>query len=507
VLIYRGRICLPKIFSAATSREGNVTLYALKTIIGALAIRETWLDREAGAMQRLVAYCASELPFLEKFVAEVEQSLAPESNLWELLGPLADDNALIEGTALTFDKIPDTDNTNTVTEIEGKGQVDVQVEPEKEDDGEGADMPMHTFEKVETAEEYTGHSRKTDDEDELEEHKDALKEMEMKRVIRSRERPRSIYRSDIVLDSAEWDLNDDSPATGIPYPEWDYARQHYRSNWCFIDQSVKIEVSAQWLRDAERRNANLVRVLKRQFATLANAQLRVKRQPTGPDFDLDALVERHIRVRASQPPNEAIYIDPRRRLHDVAALIVMDESFSTDSYLTGARVLDTIADIIFCVGEVLSEFDIEFSVAGFSSNTRRHCDFSIVKAFDDKWSEARGKLGGLNANGYTRIGPALRHGARLLKTREAERKVIILVTDGRPCDYDRYEGTYGVHDVKKAIEEAHLENVMTYAFAIDKQAREHFHLMFTPHHYNVVTNPTSLSISMCNLFGRLKLGG
>ncbi len=30
----------------------------------------------------------------------------------------------------------------------------------------------------------------------------------------------------------------------------------------------------------------------------------------------------------------------------------------------------------------------------------------------------------------------------------AERKMIILFTDDRPCDYDRYEGTYGVKDIK-----------------------------------------------------------
>lgn len=505
VLVYRGRICLPSVFSAATTREGNAALYVIKTILGGLALREMGQARDLGGLQQLVAHYADELPFLSQQMADAQNSLAPETDLWALLGAWADDRVLLEGTPITFDHIPDPEAPDVATEIEGKGQVDVQVEPEKEDDGEGADMPLHTFEKVETAEEYAGQSRKTDDEDELDEHKEALREMDMKRVIRSRERPRSIYRSDIVLDSAEWDLNDASPAQGIPYPEWDYAKQQYRHDWCFIDQQHSSESFVQWLQAAEQRNAATVAALKRQFASLANAQLRVKRQTNGPDFDLDALVERQIRVQTGQSPSEAIYIDPRRRLHDVSALIVMDESFSTDSYLAGARVLDTIADIIFCVGETMREFDIEFAVAGFSSNTRRNCKFAVHKAFDDDWREARGRLGGLYANGYTRIGPAIRHSTRLLERRDAERKVIILVTDGRPCDYDRYEGTYGVHDVKKAIEEARLANVMTYAFAIDKQAREHFHQMFTPHHYNVVTNPTSLSMSMCNLFGRLKL--
>lgn len=504
VLVYRGRICLPSAFSAAISPADNANLYTLKAILGGLALREAWQDRTADGLRRLVAQCA-DLPFLAQQVAEMQNRLAPGLDLWAVLGPIASDDANIEGTPIGFEHVPAPDSTQIVTEIEGKGQVNVQVLPEKEDDGDGADLPLHTFEKVETAEEYGGHSRKTDDEDELHEHQDALREMEMKQVIRSRERPRSIYRSDIVLDSADWDLSDASAASGIPYPEWDHAKQIYRQDWCFVDQVRPREAFAAWLTEAERRNAALVALLKRQFAALANAQLRLKRQPSGPDFDLDALVERHIRVKTGHAPSESVYIDPRRRLHDVAALIVMDESFSTDSYLAGARVLDTIADIMFCVGETMREFDIEFAVAGFSSNTRRNCKFALYKAFDDDWREARGRLGGLYANGYTRIGPAIRHSTRLLAGREAERKVIILVTDGRPCDYDRYEGNYGVHDVKKAIEEARQAKIMTYAFAIDKQAREHFHKMFTQHHYNVVPNPTSLSMSMCHLFGRLKL--
>ena len=44
---------------------------------------------------------------------------------------------------------------------------------------------MHTFEKVETLEESGGESRKTDDEDELQEHEEALRELTMRTVIRT----------------------------------------------------------------------------------------------------------------------------------------------------------------------------------------------------------------------------------------------------------------------------------------------------------------------------------
>ncbi len=504
VLTYRGRICLPSAFSAADSVEANLALYDLKTILGALALRDGW-RADSGTLTQLVEKCAAEFPNLPGRIAAVQATLPADQDLLALFGLPASDAAELDGAPIALDPAHDPAQTEAVTEIEGKGQVDVQVEPDKSDDGPGADMPLHTFEKVETLEEYNGLSRKSDDEDELDTHAEALREVDMKRVLRSRERPRSVYRSDIVLDNAGWELERAGRAHGIPYPEWDYARGHYRANWCFVQEDRTPDAPPEWQQAAARRNAGLVMLLKRQFATLANAQLRLKRQTSGPDVDIDAVVERAIRLAAGQTPNEAIYIDPRRRLHDVSALIVLDESFSTDSYLHGARVLDTIADIMFCVGETLDEFGIDFGVAGFSSNTRRNCAFSLVKDFDEDWRGARGRLGALRTNGYTRIGPALRHGQHLLDARPAERKVIILITDGRPCDYDRYEGAYGVHDVKKAIEEGRNKHIMTYAFAIDKQAREHFHLMFTPHHYNVISNPASLSLSMTSLFGRLKL--
>ena len=45
--------------------------------------------------------------------------------------------------------------------------------------------------------------------------------------------------------------------------------------------------------------------------------------------------------------------------------------------------------------------------------------------------------------------------------------VIILLTDGRPCDYDRYEGRYGVADVRHALREGEARGVITHALAID----------------------------------------
>lgn len=88
-------------------------------------------------------------------------------------------------------------------------------------------------------------------------------------------------------------------------------------------------------------------------------------------------------------------------------------------------------------------------------------------------------------------------------THSARRKLIILITDGRPCDYDRYEGDYGIHDVKKAIDTGLQHGITTHAFAIEKQASEVFPRMFTKQHFDIINRPEALARSLCRLFAKM----
>ncbi|MEO8351840.1 MAG: hypothetical protein ABI680_08910, partial [Chthoniobacteraceae bacterium] len=94
----------------------------------------------------------------------------------------------------------------------------------------------------------------------------------------------------------------------------------------------------------------------------------------------------------------------------------------------------------------------------------------------------------------------------LLARETSRRKIILLITDGRPCDYDRYEGIYGIKDVKKAIETGRQNGIQTHAFAVEKQAAEYFPAMFTQHSYDIVPSPKRLTETMCQLFSRILRG-
>lgn len=499
VLCDHERVFLPPEFSLASTTEANEALFLLKTLLAALAIRH----RIADPRQLLAAS-----PALEARITALQPFLG-ETDFWSLVGhaDFSRENS-VETAKTLLNPQTAAPQPEAVTEIEGKGQTDVKVKLGDDNQPVESEMPIHTFEKAETLEEYNGLNHKTDDEDELEDHAEALHKLDMKHVVRTRERPRSIYRSDIVMSGLSLEIggaDDTPPPGGIPYPEWDYQKQRHKPAWCHVQPQRVSESDPAWAKTAATKHRAVILNLRKKLAALATQTQRAKRQPHGPEINLDAAIAARVALRSGHGPDERLYIHRQRRLHDVAAVILMDQSFSTDSWVDDARVLDTIRECLLCVGEVLEEFIETFAVAGFSSDTRRQCGFHLIKDFREPWHGTRARLGSLQAQGYTRIGPALRHAQELLMRQSAEKKVIFLLTDGRPCNYNRYEGEYGIRDVKKAIETGARHGIATHAFAIEKRAREHFPRMFARQHYDIVPNPRALTASMCAAFARLKL--
>jgi nitric oxide reductase NorD protein len=496
------RVFLPAEFSEAAAPDANAALFTLKTVAAALAIRGGWRLNGVPLDER-VRRCDAEFPGIAALAAEAQSALPDGVNVWQFIGVLpAKDSAPALPQPSTYDDGV-TGECTVTTEIEGDGQAEVQVLFAEHLDNPGAEIPEHVFEKVEAIEEYQGTPRKADDEDSLDEHAEALRELDMRHLLRSPERPHSIYRADVILDGLALEVGDGALTGGIPYPEWDHRTRRYREAWCFVQPERITTTASGWAARNATKHRALIRRLRRQFATLHSDLFRLRRQPAGPDFDLDAVVDAETLRRTGHTPGETIYIDTRRDTHDIAALILLDQSYSTDAWLEGSRVLDIITEAILCTGEVLHDAVERIAIAGFTSNTRRACRFSLLKTFREPWPAVRDRLGALAACGYTRIGPALRHAQELLENERAQRKIILLFTDGRPCDYDRYEGRHGIADVKKAIETGRQHGIQTHAFAVEKQAAAHFPAMFTRTGYDIIRNAAGLTDAMCRVFARL----
>ncbi len=379
--------------------------------------------------------------------------------------------------------------------------VSVQVDKKQVEDA----VLQHQFEKVETAEEFNGNFRNMDGDDELEDHANALEDLNMKYTVRVDDTTHSVYQADFVENTtiAESALNDEK-GHFILYDEWDYSKRNYKENYCKVYPKTILKKNEEYYKKAISKNRSTLLGLRKMLTTVNNKYKQQRRQIQGEEFDLDAITDLFVDVHSNITPSEKIYLSKRKKEKDLSILLLLDSSLSTDGYAAGNRVIDVEKQVSILFGEILEEFNIDFSINSFYSKTRNHSSYITMKDFDDNWNEAKFKIGAIEPSGYTRIGPALRHSGELLDKRKTQNKWIILISDGKPNDYDRYEGKYGVNDIKQALRELNERQINSYALAIEAQAKYYLPQMFGQNHYQILTTPVELLQSLVKLYEKIK---
>jgi nitric oxide reductase NorD protein len=213
------------------------------------------------------------------------------------------------------------------------------------------------------------------------------------------------------------------------------------------------------------------------------------------------MVERHADLAAGCTPPDRLYLAARKTFREIAILLLLDSSFSTDSWLDGRRVLDVEIESLLVLSEAFEGYiEEEVAVASFRSNTRTDVRFGVLKGFEDPWIQLRRVAPGLAPQGYTRIGAAVRHATAVLDAAKARQKLLLLVSDGKPTDYDRYEGRYGVEDVAQAVREAHQRHIRIFGLAVEKQAKRYLANMLGPGSYRILPRTDRLPEVMAEVF-------
>ncbi|MBE2252470.1 MAG: hypothetical protein IAE78_23255 [Myxococcus sp.] len=393
-------------------------------------------------------------------------------------------------------KAPPTDAEALPGGTEVQKRAVSQVERIKEPEQQLSENPLvHSFEKVHTAEEYKGGSKRIDGDDELAAHQKALDELDLRQVVRSHQRAKSLYRADVLLDGPSGDLDDDSagPAEAL-YDEWDEARRQWKRGWCRLTTRV-VPVTAtadETLRQLRLKMARTTTGLRLVFEQLEAARAWRLRQRSGTDVDIDAVVARYGALKAGECSETRLYATRRRRSRDTAVLLLLDASLSTDAWVANRRVLDVEKESVLALGDALEGLFDEVAVAAFCSQTRRDCRFLVAKGFREPWSVGARRLVSLEPHGFTRIGPAIRHATAELSACGARQKLLLLVSDGKPSDVDRYEGAYGVADVHRAVLDGQAAGVVTHALAVDPAAKAWLPAMFGHGRASVVARPDDL---------------
>ena len=364
----------------------------------------------------------------------------------------------------------------------------------------------HNFEKVETAEEFDGVWRDFDGEDELENHQDALEELTMKYTVRVDDTAHSVYQSDFIGNGTASEVSDLQRESCLLYDEWDYRRRAYKRNFCSLYPAVLKERDAHYYEKTLREHASVLNGLRKMLSNMQNKRRQQRRQSQGNDFDIDAATDLYTDIHSGHTPSEKIYISNPKKETELSVMLLLDCSLSSDGYTDGNHIIDVEKQMAILFGELLHEYNVDFSVAGFYSKTRNYSSFIGLKGFDDKWEEARFRIGAAEPAGYTRMGTALRHAGNLLQSRTANNKWLILLSDGKPNDFDTYEGKYGIHDVRQALRELNHSRINTYAFAIEKTARYYLPQLFGTNQYRVLSSPAQMLTAMSGLFDKIRRG-
>lgn len=379
--------------------------------------------------------------------------------------------------------------------------ITVEVDKKQQEDY----VLLHNFEKVETAEEFNGTWRDFDGSDELEEHQEALEELNMKYTVRVDDTAHSVYQSDFIENTSISESAEiDAKGFHLTYNEWDFSKRIYKENFCKVYPKSQQKMDPNYYKKTISKNASTLLGLRKMLTNVNNRMQQQKRQTQGDEFDIDAITDLYIDVHSKRTPSENIYISNRKKEKDLSILILLDISLSSDGYAAGNRVIDVEKEVSILFGEILNEFNIDFSIDSFYSKTRNFSTYLTVKDFDENWNIAKHKIGAIEPNGYTRIGAALRHAGARLDKRNTKNKWVILISDGKPNDYDKYEGKYGVNDVKQALRELNNRNINSYALAIEAQAKYYLPQMFGQNHYQILTTPVELLRSLVQLYEKIK---
>jgi nitric oxide reductase NorD protein len=178
----------------------------------------------------------------------------------------------------------------------------------------------------------------------------------------------------------------------------------------------------------------------------------------------------------------------------ISTLLLADLSQSTDAYASDtARVIDVIRDALYVFGEALTAVGDPFAMWGFSSVRRQNVRMQHIKGFDERWNDTcRARVGAIRPGYYTRMGAAIRHATAKLQVRPEHRRLLMLLTDGKPNDLDVYEGRYGLEDTRQAIHEARIAGITPFCVTIDANAHEYLPLLFGRQGYAMVNRPQDL---------------
>ena len=350
----------------------------------------------------------------------------------------------------------------------------------------------------EIAEDPFGLQRPVDRDDEIaaDEYGDMLSELSSTRMVAAPDPPREVLLSDDPPASraAVEFAGAESGGTRFRYPEWDHASGSYIEHGTTVRLLPPVAGDPAWVDATLARHRAHLDGVRRQFEALRPERIRLRRQTDGEDIDIDACVEGRADLRAGGFLRDGLYEARRPGRRSIAVSLLVDASGSTDGFIGGGRrVIDVDREALLLVCMALQGLGEPFSAMAFSGEGPHGVTLRALKAFDEPYGdEVALRIAGLEPENYTRAGAAIRHATALLMRQPAEHRLLLVLSDGKPNDADRYDGLFGVEDMRQSVTEARLQGVFPFCLTVDLQAPGYLPKVFGPAHYALLSTPERL---------------
>ncbi|MBU0656302.1 MAG: nitric oxide reductase activation protein [Gammaproteobacteria bacterium] len=284
------------------------------------------------------------------------------------------------------------------------------------------------------------------------------------------------------------------------YGEWDYARQHYRKNWCVLREIEMTAGDPAYVDKVHEKYQGLVKHLRRTFEAMRDENRLLKRQAQGDDVDIDALVEALADSRDGSEMSDKLFQHMHRAERNLAVMFMVDMSGSTKGWINDA---EREALVMLC--EVLETLGDRYAIYGFSGIGRKRCEIYRIKRFDDRYNtDTKARIAGIMPKDYTRMGVAIRHLSQKLNAVEAKTRLLITLSDGKPEDYfDIYNTQYGIEDTRQALFEARRTGIHPFCITIDKRGKDYLPHMYGHANWVEIDDVKKLPLKVADIYRRL----
>jgi nitric oxide reductase NorD protein len=354
---------------------------------------------------------------------------------------------------------------------------------------------VHRFEAIMSWAESLNLNRTTDDDD----AENAAKAADdQDHITLSEHVRRAASRLRISLDLSPQDAEHERLSAPITYPD-----RNQRTRTLMPDHT-RVREAQGTPGTGFAPDARLVARVRRQFAPLHPRRVLLSRQIDGTDLDLDAAVASRVAVRAGGAGSDRVWQASRAVVRDLSVAFLLDCSRSTEAAVGEASVLDISRQALAALAAGIDSAGDRLGIWGFSSLRRDRVFVTRAKGFDEPMSPAvTARIGGFRPGHYTRLGAAIRHASALLAEETSARRLLLVLTDGKPNDLDHYEGTHGIEDSRMAVRAARTAGQAVHGVVVDLDGQDWFARIFGRGGFTLLPDPHRLPRALPEIYQTL----